>query len=378
MNQQNKKIRLMQITHDLAIGGLQQVVVNICRTINRDKFDVSVLCLRALGEFVPEVEQMGIKVHFLPQKHNGTDYLSFLKVARILRHERIDVIHTHNTQPFVDGTIGALLSGVKTIIHTDHARDFPDKFRYMLAEHVMSYFAYRVVGVSEHTSTNLINYEKISPKKVMTIENGIDGSRFKIEIDKQGKRKELGIRNSGPIIGLGVRIAEQKGITYLLQAMPQVINVYPDIKLIIVGDGELKDDLQRESAKLGTNKNVLFLGAKLDIPDLLKLFDIYVLPSLWEGLPMVLLEAMAAGCPIVATNVGGVSRVITDGENGLLVPSKNVEQLAEAVIKLLSDTNLRDRFANAGLKKFDEKFSADKMTRQYEILYQKGNEGGHE
>ncbi|MDP1815254.1 MAG: glycosyltransferase, partial [Leadbetterella sp.] len=87
----------MQITHDLAIGGLQQVVVNICRSINRDKFDVSVLCLRELGEFVPEVERLGIKVHYLPQKVNGTDYFSFLKVAKILRQEKIDVIHTHNT-----------------------------------------------------------------------------------------------------------------------------------------------------------------------------------------------------------------------------------------------------------------------------------------
>ena len=128
-----KKIRLMQITHDLAIGGLQQVVVNLCRTINRDKFDVFVLCLRAMGEFVPEVEKSGIKVFFLPQK-KGTDYFSFLKVAKILRREKIDVIHTHNTQPFIDGTIGALFSGVKTIIHTDHARAFPDKKRYMFAD----------------------------------------------------------------------------------------------------------------------------------------------------------------------------------------------------------------------------------------------------
>ena len=125
----------MLITHDLAIGGLQQVVVNLCRTIDRDKFDVSVLCLRALGEFALEVEKLGIKVFFLPQK-KGTDYFSFFKVAKILRREKIEVIHTHNTQPFIDGTIGALLSGVKTIVHTDHARSFPDKRRYMFTEWV--------------------------------------------------------------------------------------------------------------------------------------------------------------------------------------------------------------------------------------------------
>ncbi len=363
------KIKLMQITHDLAIGGLQQVVVNICRTIDRDRFDVSVLCLRELGEFVPDVERLGIPVHFLPQKENGTDYFSFLKVARILRREKTEVIHTHNTQPFVDGTIAALLSGVKTIIHTDHARDFPDKYRYMVAEHLMSHFAYKVVGVSEHTSENLIHYEKISPKKILTIENGIDGSRFEITIDKQKKRKELGIRETGPIIGLGVRLAEQKGITYLLQATPQVIKAFPDITLVIAGDGELKEDLQKETRQLNIEQNVCFAGARLDIPDLLQLFDVYVLPSLWEGMPMVILEALAAGCPVLATDVGGVAKVIDNEVTGLLVEPRNPEQLAISILRILSDRQLQEKFIRNGLQKFQKKFSAEIMARQYEKLY---------
>ena len=245
----------MQITHDLAIGGLQQVVVNICRTINRDKFDVSVLCLRALGEFVPEIEDMGIKVFFLPQKA-GPDYFSFLKVAKILRHERVNVIHTHNTQPFIDGTIGSLLSGVKTIIHTDHARDFPDKKRYMFAEWFMSHFAHKVVGVSDHTSNNLVKYEHISQKKTATVVNGIDESKYNISVDKDKKRTELMIQKKGPVIGLGVRLSEQKGITYLLQAMLTIIKQFPNISLVIAGQGELENSLKEETRMLGIAKNV--------------------------------------------------------------------------------------------------------------------------
>ena len=358
----------MQIAHDLAIGGLQQVVVNICKTIDRAKFDISVLCLRSLGEFVPEVEKMGIKVFCLPQK-KGTDYFSFLKVAKILRRERIEVIHTHNTQPFIDGTIGALLSGVKTIIHTDHARDFPDKRRYMFAEYMVSKFAYRVVGVSEHTSANLINYEKISPVKVITIPNGIYGPKYDIEINRDKKRQELGIKNKGPIIGLGVRLTEQKGITYLLQAMPQIINKFPDITLVIAGDGDLKPGLQTEAVELGIADHVLFLGPRLDIPELLKLFDLYVLPTLWEGMPMVLLEAMAAGCPVIATDVGGVSKVIEDEKNGLLVPSMDSRKFAHSIETLLSNVEFRKKYAQNGLISFKEKFSAYTMTRKYENLY---------
>ena len=370
-NPSSRRLRLMQVTHDLSIGGLQQVIVNICKTINRVKFDISVLCLRSLGEFVPEVEKMGIKVFCLSQK-TGIDYFSFIKVAKILRRERIDVIHTHNTQPFIDGTIGALLSGVKTIIHTDHARDFPDKCRYMFAEYVMSKFAYRVVGVSEHTSADLIKYEKISPAKVITIFNGIYGPKYDIVIDRNKKKQELGIKNKGPIIGIGVRLTEQKGITYLFKAMPEVIKIFPDITLVIAGEGELKEELQREAIQLGIDDHVLFLGARLDIPELLKLFNIYVLPSLWEGMPMVILEAMAAGCPIVATNVGGVSKVILDKQNGLLVSPRNPEQLAAAVILLLADEQPRKKYTQKGLQKFMEKFSAEIMTKQYERLYLRG------
>ena len=366
---QKKKIRLMQITHDLAIGGLQQVVVNICRTINRDLFDISVLCLRDLGEFVPEVEKLGIPVFYLPQKKSGTDYLSFLKVAKILREEKIEVIHTHNTQPLVDGTIGALMSGVKTIIHTDHARNFPDKRRYMFAEWLMSHFAHKVVGVSEHTSEDLIKYEKISRKKILTIPNGIDGNRFSININKQEKRKELGIHGSGPIIGLGVRLTEGKGINYLLQAMPDIIKKFTDITLVIAGDGPAADKLKKQTVELGITRNVLFLGPRLDIPELLKVFDIYVLPSLSEGLPMVLLEAMAAGCPIVATNVGGIPTLIKHGDNGSMVEPKNPQALASEIIKLLSSQELRSQYSKKALETFQESYSADIMTRKYEQLY---------
>ncbi len=362
----------MIITHDLAIGGLQQVVVNICRTINRDNFDVSVLCLRALGEFVPEVEKLGIKVFFLPQK-KGTDYFSFLQVAKILRREKIDVIHTHNTQPFIDGTIGALLSGVKTIIHTDHARSFPDKRRYMFAEWLMSHFAYKVVGVSEHTSQNLIKYENISKRKIVTIPNGIDSEKFNINIDKKKKRKEIGIKENGPVIGIGVRLTEQKGITYLLQAMPEITKRFPDISLVIAGEGQLESDLRIEATELGIDKNILFAGPRLDMPELLQLFDLYILPSLWEGLPMVLLEAMAAGCSVVATNVGGIPKVIKHGKNGVLIHPQEPKLMASEIINLLSDKKLRDKYSQNSKKLFFKQYSAHIMTNKYEKLYHRNH-----
>ncbi|HEX8948357.1 MAG TPA: glycosyltransferase family 4 protein [Dissulfurispiraceae bacterium] len=364
-----RKVKLMQITHDLRIGGLQQVVVNICRAIDRERFDISVLCLRSLGEFVPEVEETGSKVIYLPQTLNGTDYLSFLKVARILKQEKVDVIHTHNTQPFVDGTLGAVMSGVRTIVHTDHARNFPDKRRYMLAEWLVSHRAYKVVGVSEPVSQNLIKYEKISPRKVITIPNGVDASRYDIAVDRAHKKKELKITREGPVIGLGARLIKQKGISYLLKAMPELIVRFPDITLLIAGEGDYGETLKKEAEELGVGRHTLFAGSRTDMPELLKVLDLYVLPTLGEGLPMVLLEAMAAGCPIIATDVGGNYMAVRHGENGSLVEPANAPLLAAEIIRVLEDKGLRARYARKGKELFMKHFSAQIMTRRYEKLY---------
>lgn len=367
-----RKINLMYITHDLAIGGLQQVVVSLCRTIDRDRFNVSVLCLRSLGEFVQDVEAMGIKVILLEKKKGKTDYFPFFRVAKILRQESIDIIHTHNTQPFIDGTIAALIAGVKTIVHTDHARFFPDKKRYMFAEWVMSKFAYKVVGVSEHTSSSLIRYEHISPRKILTITNGITRGIYSQEVDTNEIKRELGIEKCRFVIGLGVRLEEQKGISNLIKAMPSILEVCPDLVLLVAGRGSLESALKELATDLGVAKSVYFIGPRKDIPVFLKTLDLYVLPSHFEGLPMVLLEAMAAGCPIVATDVGGNSTAIRNGENGILVEPNNPKMLAEAILKVLGDYSLRQSFIHNGHKRFDELFSVEKMAHKYQELYISG------
>jgi glycosyltransferase involved in cell wall biosynthesis len=360
----------MQITHDLQVGGLQQVVVNLCRNIDRHRFHVTVLCLRSLGPLAKEIERLGIKVILLPQKTRGTDYFSFLKVAKILRQEGTQVIHSHNTQPLVDGTLGAILSGGwQRIIHTDHARQFPDKLRYMLAEWCCSHFVYRMFGVSEQTTVNLRKFERISVKKLKTIENGIDRGLFEVCIDVKAKRTELGLSHSGPVIGVVTRLEKVKGLSYLLHAMPRILTMYPSVTLLVVGEGAERRALENESAELGIQSNVVFIGCRFDIPEILQVLDVYLLPSLSEGLPMGVLEAMAAGCPVIATDVGGVPSVVADRESGLLVAPRNTRKIADAVIQLLADEQLRKQFSQRGFQKFESKFSAAFMTKRYENHY---------
>jgi glycosyltransferase involved in cell wall biosynthesis len=359
----------MQITEDLGLGGLEHVAATLCTTLDPDRFETSALCLKDGGPLADDLTARGIPVFRLPPPRGRADYFAATKIARILRRERIDVIHTHNTSPFIDGGLAALLAGTRTHVHTDHSRLFPDKRRYVIAEYVMSHFAYRVVGVSDHTVAELRRYERIPLSKLTTIPNGIDAHAFGRPRDATLKRLELGIAPTSAIIGVAVRLTEQKGLTYLLQAMPDILAARPDTVLVIAGDGILADALRDEARALCVEEHVRFIGPRRDIPELLAMFDLYALPSEWEGLPMIILEAMASGCPIVATDVGGVRTAVRDGENGFLVPARDVGALARRIVTLLGDTRRRREFGEAGRKLFRERFSAEAMAAAYARLY---------
>lgn len=359
----------MQVTHDLGVGGLPRVVETLCRTIDPTRFEVSVLCLRGKGPLADALEADGFRVVEIERPEGRPDYFAFRRVAQVLRAERIDVIHTHNTEPFVNGTIGALLAGTPTIIHTDHARPFPDMFRHMLSEHVMSYFARAVVGVSEHTTENLRRYERIPRRKLRTIINGIEGDKYSASGARAAVRESLGIGPDVPVIGFASRLAEQKGVPYLLEATRGLRTQFPQLQVLIAGDGELDEPLRMQARQLDLDGTVRFLGVRRDVGALLQAFDVFVLPSLWEGLPMVILEAMAAGCPIVATAVGGVPAALEHEVSAWLVPPQDVHALTEGLAAVLSDAGRRERYRRAARRRFDERYSAERMAREYERLY---------
>ena len=361
--------RVMHITQDLGVGGLERVIVLLCRTLDRERFEPSVLCLRKAGDFAAELMAEGIPVHVLPWSREELDYFAFRKVGRILREQRIDVIHSHNTGPFFHGALGATLAGVKTHIHTDHARPFPDSMRWMVAEHLLSYLAYRVVGVSDDTTHNLRHYEKIPEGKLATIPNGIDLQP--IRSDASQLRQELGIAPGTPVIGTAGRLTHQKGMEFLVQAAEILRPRFPDFRVLIVGEGKGNEqaELQEMVDRAGLQDHVHLLGLRMDIPDLLALFDIYALPSRWEGLPMAILEAMAAGLPIVGSAVGGVPTAVREGVNGFLVEPEDAASLAGSLERLLNDPHLRRRMGEAGRKRYEASFTARQMTRRYEKLY---------
>ena len=363
-----QKIRLMHVIEDLGVGGLERVVLTICRNIDRSRFEPSVLVLRGSGELEPELAQLGVEVIDIGGAPGKGDYFAFRKVAREARKRRIDLFHTHNSLPLFDAFAAARLTGVRAHVHTDHARHFPDKLRYMVAEHVVSYFLDRIVAVSDDTKKNLVHYEKIAPSRITVIPNGIDSERFTQPVDVAAKRAALGL-SSGPVIGLAARLTEQKGVIYLLQAVAQLREQFPGLQVLLAGTGDQDDNLKRAASQLGIAGAVHFLGMRMDVPELVRAFDVFVIPSIWEGLPMALLESFAAGTPVVASDVGGVGKVIRHRENGSLVPARDPAALAAELAHVLAHPELRRKYAENARRTFEESYSADAMTRRYEAVY---------
>lgn len=332
------------------------------------------LCLNTDGELADILRADGIAVHVLRKGGGRADYLSGFRVAKFVREHRIDVLHSHNTQPFLDSGLAAHLVRNVALVHTDHARDFPDKWRYMILEHLMSWAAYRVVGVSEHTTENLRRFEYIPRRKLVTIPNGIDGRAFEVPFDRMAVRSSLGVPPDACVIVFASRLESQKDVPNLLRAFREVAARDPLRWLVVAGQGSLRGELEALAVELGVQQRVRFVGVRLDVADVLRASDVFVLSSRWEGLPMVILEALAAGCPIVSTDVGGVPSAITNGEHGLLVPPEDHRALAAGLERMCSLPGLRTTLATAGRKRFLERYSAAAMTQQYERLYRQAAE----
>lgn len=361
------KTRVLQITPGMGVGGIPSVIRALCDYADGDRYEHTVLCLNYVGDTGDAMAAEGYRVDSLPER-GRSPYLAFLTVAEYLRENRFDIVHTHNTQACMDGIPAAALSRVPLVIHTDHARLYPDKRRYIMAERLLFPVAHRVVGVSEHTTGCIRQHHGLSESRLVTIPNGIDGTRFEGERTKAVIR-ELGFEGSGPFLGVACRLVEQKALHNMIEALPAVREAFPDAQFLISGEGPLREMLERTAAERGVADAVHFLGVRHDMDRFLAALDVFVLPSDWEGLPMVVLEAMAAGCPIVASAVGGVPTAVRDGENGFTVPPADPAALARALLRLLGDEGLQASFSTETRRLFNERFTASAMASGYEELY---------
>lgn len=349
------------------------MVETLCRTADRSRFDLSVMCLRDTGAIAGRLRSdLGIPVSLVHSDPRVSDRFSYRKVQSLMASRLPDVVHSHNREPFVDGSLAAFLLRVPTVIHTEHGRDWSrNPWKWRVVEGLLSRLAYRIVGVSEETTDGLRRQHRVPEEKLLTIPNGIEGARYDVDVDVAAVRRSLDVPPTAPVVGFASRLESEKNCQLLVRAFARVVEVHPSAILVVAGYGSQEQPLARLAEELGIGPRVRFLGVRDDVPQLLKVFDVHVLCSLREGLPMVILEAFAAGCPTVATAVGGVPSAIRHGSNGELVDSGDEAGLADALDRLLGDAGLRARYAAAGRETFRHRYEADVMTRTYERLYRR-------
>jgi glycosyltransferase involved in cell wall biosynthesis len=293
---------------------------------------------------------------------------TLMRIGKFLREREVEVVHAHNLAPLLYGGLASRMRGPwrPSVLYSEHNQIYRAgaRARRRFAGYVR--LADEVIAVSQDLRRTLVGLHVSPPVRVL--HNGIDPGAF-TGADGAAIRRELGFTGGEFLVGTAVVLSEQKGIRYLLEGARIVRAADPTIRFVIAGDGPLREELEGLAASMGLGDTVRFLGYRRDVPHLVAALDLYVLPSLWEGLPLALLEALGSGKPILATTVGGNPEVVEDGENGCLFPPRDPEAIAGAVLRLRADAVLRERMRRNNVAKFTRQFSVATMVAGHLDVY---------
>jgi sugar transferase (PEP-CTERM/EpsH1 system associated) len=349
-------------------GGMEKVLVDGLMHTNRKRVYPMVCCLQEKGGRAPQLEEVGIQV-FVEPKRGRRDWAFPLRLAKLLKSRRVDVVHTYSGV-YRDGCLAARLARVPVNLHTDQGRFYPaDSWKLRLTHRFMTRLRDRVISVSKELKDYLVNEVGLPPEKVTVIYNAVNCNPSHPSGNPDDLQHELGLNDDCPVVGIVGRLVPVKDHGTLLKATARMFAAVPQVRLLVVGEGPLRAELEALARELQIVDRVMFLGHRYDVPNLLPLMDVAVLCSLHEGSSLTLLEAMAAGRAVVATAVGGNPELVLDGVTGLLVPARSPEALADAIVTLLRDPALRASMGQAGKNRVKEHFSIETMVQSYESLY---------
>ncbi|MDQ3005536.1 MAG: glycosyltransferase family 4 protein [Chloroflexota bacterium] len=361
----------------LGPGGAEQLMPTILKNLQQAGFSIRVCALqiRAGNPIASELQRLGLPVDLIPIR-NLRQPLNLIHILRYLRLHRPQLLHTQLEFADILGTLAAKLLGIPSV-STVHTLDvFPEKKsawgRMKLRWFLLGRFCDRVIAVSEKTRLHYLQSGGLPHDKVITLYNGVDISRFKnMDATQTGKlKRELQLPLNSRIIMTVAVLREPKGIQFMIRALPGILEQCPDVHYLIVGDGVHRATLSDLAAGLSIKDHITFAGHRTDIPNLLASCDIFVLPTLKDALPTVLIEALAAEKPIIASDVGGVPEIIESGVNGLLVEPGDPSKLADACLQLLKDNALRSQIVQAGSATLRQRFSIDLQIEQLSRVYE--------
>ena len=360
--------RVVHVVNSLAIGGLENGVVNLVNATS-GRFRHVIVCMTADGPLHSRLRSDAEVV--VVGKHPGHDPRAFLRLVRLLRQLRPLIVHSRNW-PTLDAVPAARLARVPLVVHGEHGREVTDpegrNHRRNRVRRVLSPWVHQFVTVSTDLRRWLIEDVGIPAQKVTAIHNGVDLSRFG-RVGQLDARVRLALPTNVPIIGTVGRLDPVKDQVGLVRALAAIRVDHPTALLVMVGDGPCRAELEQAAATLGQAGHVRFLGSRDDIPAVLPALDVFVLPSIAEGISNTLLEAMATGLPVVATRVGGNPELVAHDVSGTLVPSQDVSALAVAIAAYVGSSVLRRRHGEAGRQRASARFSLEHMTEAYSNLY---------
>lgn len=350
-------------------GGLEQVLLSIVRGLDRSRFNPSFCALLTPEpELFEQVKGLDMPCYVL-DKGEGLNYSMPFRLGRVLAREKVHLVNSHDIGATLYAAPAARLARVRSVIHTDHSQILAKSKYLPVYGWILRNMVTRSIAVSQDLENYLTGTFGVRSDRIETIPNGIDVSRFSGQGEVEYLYGELGIARGEKVVGSVGRLMEQKGMEYLLRAFRLVHERTGDARLVIIGEGELKEDLVNLARELEIGERVVFAGIRRDIPALLRFFDVFALASLWEGQPISIMEAMAAGRPIVATDVGGNAEILEHGRNGRIVPSKDPEAMAASIASLLADPPLADELGRNAHEYAEKVLSSSAMVERYESAF---------
>jgi glycosyltransferase involved in cell wall biosynthesis len=370
---QQRRIRVLQVIHSMHIGGAEHAVAHLVRGIDKERFDIAVSCTRELGVLADGLVAESYKVSLDTPKLRSLRYFIPAYLYRAIRRLKADVVHTHNTSGLLHAGPLAALRLMPPWIHTFHYGNYPlPNERQMKAERMFCQRPTQLVAVSESQRGAILRHHGVKPDQIVTVFNGVGRNPFRTDAaHRRAKRAEFGFTDQDVVVGCVAVLSEQKGITYLLQAAVELQRKWDRIKFLVAGGGPLEQALRKQAASLGLGPRIVLTGWRKDNLEILPALDIFVMSSLWEAMPLALLEAMAAGRPIVVTDVGDNRAITENGRGALVIPPRDAPAITSAVSQLMSDPATARALGERAFEIADTRFTTDQMVAEYQRLYVK-------
>jgi len=384
-----KRIKTCFVITRMIQGGAQKVVLDLIEGLDPDAYDVTLVhgsFDEDEGTLLPRADQLGVRRVCIPALRRPVspwhDVVAVWRLYRFFRAERFHLVHVHTSKAGLLGALAARLAKMYGVVYSPHGHIFYRAaairgvsensvklvFFYWLRR-LAERLAHRVIALTAEDKAEQVALGLAPAAKYVVISNGVDPSRFSSVGDCSRLRRRLGLGNAFPVIGTVGRLSGEKGQEHLVDALPKILEHFPQAKLLLVGDGPAREALTARVAQSGLEDHVVFCGMRGDVPQLLSIMDVFVLPSLYEAQGIATVEAMAAGVPVVATAVGGVPGIVEDGRNGLLVPPCHAGALSAAVLTIARNPEYADALAGRARQTVQDRLTLCAMVAAHDRLY---------